>query len=392
MRAARLQTNDLGRADHFFGALLSKENIKDAEMPQDSGSFKSPQINGGPISIRSDAKNRFSDPPAPPPQQPLPEKPDVTRSSPSDPSPPSLKRGATERARSGTSMSPTSDESTSQIVSLVEALASAKKEIDSQSARMRDLEEMLHKERRARELAEELAKQLEQQSSLAKINVDGGSSAESSILDDTFEPPCETAESTPISRIRRTKSPSRNSESPKKSDLQPNPVDTTAIGTSTTLLEQRMETMLIEMQQLRENMETFKKRAETAEAERDRHRKTLAEMVEKIRSEESARRSSSTERAPSPSGGLDKAQPSRSSGALGDTFGALQKAGLANGNTSARNVEAARMAAGTLSMPPGVQDQRLYHATPYASMLGVVLIGMGLMAYLNGWQPPKSDG
>jgi hypothetical protein len=153
-----------------------------------------------------------------------------------------------------------------------------------------------------------------------------------------------------------------------------------------------METMLIEMQQLRENMETFKKRAETAEAERDRHRKTLAEMVEKIRSEESARRSSSTERAPSPSGGLDKAQPGRSSGALGDTFGPLQKAGLANGNTSARNVEAARMAAGTLSMPPGVQDQRLYHATPYASMLGVVLIGMGLMAYLNGWQPPKSDG
>jgi hypothetical protein len=28
----------------------------------------------------------------------------------------------------------------------------------------------------------------------------------------------------------------------------------------------------------------------------------------------------------------------------------------------------------------------LQQSTPYASMLGVVLLGVGLMAYLNGWQ------
>ena len=225
MRAARLQTNDLGRADNFFGALLSKESIKDAEKPQASESFKSPQSNGGSISVRSDAKNRFSDPPAPPPQQPLPEKPDVTRSSPSDPSPPSLKRGTTERARSGTGLSPTSEESSSQILTLVEALASAKKEIDSQSARMRDLEEMLQKERQARELAEELAKQLELQSSLSKANGHGESSTDGSILNDTFEPPSDKVESAPISLVRRAKSPLHIAESLKKSDLQPTPLD-----------------------------------------------------------------------------------------------------------------------------------------------------------------------
>ena len=397
MRAARLQTNDLGRADNFFGALLSKENIKDAEKPQASESFKSPQSNGGSISIRSDAKNRFSDPPAPPPQQPLPEKPDVTRSSPSDPSPPSLKRGSTERARPGTGISPTSEESSSQILSLVEALASAKKEIDSQSARMRDLEEMLQKERHARELAEGLAKQLELQSSLSKANGHGESSTDGSILDDTFEPPSDKVESTPISLVRRTKSPLHSPES-SKSVLQPTPsvdkaVDINAIDTSTEVLEQRMETMLIEMHQLRENMDAFKKRAETAEAERDQDRKTLAEMVEKIRSEESAKRSSSKERASLPATILGQDESSNRTGALSDALSPLlQKAGLANGNTSSRKVDASRIPAGTLSMPPGVQDQRLYQATPYASMLGVVLIGMGLMAYINGWQPPKSDG
>lgn len=397
MRTARLQTNDLGRADHFFGALLSKENIKDSEKLPSIESFKPSQINGGSLSLRSEAKNRFSDPPAPPPQQPLPEKPDVTRSSPSDPSPPFLKRGSTERPRSGTSVSPTSEDSSSQILSLVEALASAKRELDSQSARMRDLEEMLQKERQARELAEELARQLEQQSSLAKVNGQSESSAEGSIPEDTLESLSDETGSTPASLIQTTEPLSPKPNPADSGDVQPSAstskdVDTNGISSSTTLLEQRVETMLVEMQQLRDNMELFKKRAEVAEDARDQDRKTLAEMVEKIRSEESARRSSSTERARSPSGDMARDQPSSNSGALSDTLGPLlQKAGFSNGDTSARKAEARRIAAGTLSMPPGTQDQRLYHATPYASMLGVVLIGMGLMAYLNGWQPPKSD-
>lgn len=396
MRAARLQTSDLGRADLFFGALLSKENVKDAEKLPAIEAFK-PQINGGSLSLKTDAKSRFSEPPAPPPQQPLPEKPDAPRSSPSDPSPPPLKRANTERPRSGTTSSPISEESTSQILSLVEALASAKKEISSQSARMRDLELMLQKERQARELAEQLAKQLELQSSRASINHHDESRAGESIVEEAFGPSTDRIETKPTVLGQRSKSPTLNHEFPTTDDQEQNTsigkdVDTGAISTSTSVLEQRMETMLIEMQQLKEHLELFKKRAETAEAERDVNRKTLAEMVEKIRSKDPARGSSSPESAPLPAGDMAQDLPSNSSGTINDVLGLmLEKPGPAKENTAAEKAKAIKTTAGTLTVPPGAQDDRLYQVTPYASMLGVVLIGMGLMAYLNGWQSPKVD-
>jgi len=66
---------------------------------------------------------------------------------------------------------------------------------------------------------------------------------------------------------------------------------------------------------------------------------------------------------------------------------------LANGSASTRahDLDSGQAAVGTLSkLNPG-HDALLYNTTPYASMIGVVLIGMGLMAYLNGWQQPKVD-
>jgi hypothetical protein len=382
MRTARLQSNDLGRADHFFGELLFKDSIKDVEKPPAIESTKAPQANGGSLSVRTDAKTRFSDPPAPPPQQPLPEKPDVARTHPFDPSSPSLKRSNTERPRSGPNTSPIRQEPTSQIASLVEALTSAKKEIDSQSARMRDLEEMLQKERQARELAEELAKRLELQSSEGKTN--GHVKAEGSVIEEAFEPPSEISEEATTLT---------NGESIELELAESKEVDTKAISASTSLLEHQMGTMLVEMQQLRADMEAFKQRAETAEAERDAGRKTLAEMVQKIRSEESTGRSSSTERAWSSAKGLGSDLLNNSNAVNSKLGPLLQKVGIANGSivSPEETGEQRKLAAGTLSRPPGGHDPLLYHATPYASMLGVVLIGMGLMAYLNGWQPPKVD-
>ena len=165
-----------------------------------------------------------------------------------------------------------------------------------------------------------------------------------------------------------------------------------SISDSTSLLEKRLETMLVDMQELRDQMESFKHRAETAEAERDSSRKTLAEMVEKIRSDELERKSSSTERGRSVNGRhiTTKGLVDGTADGLNSTLAPLlEKAGLANGH--AEDPGKRRPAAGTLSRPPGSRDSLLYHTTPYASMIGVALIGMGLMAYLNGWQPPKGD-
>lgn len=378
MRVARLQSNDLGRADHFFGALLTKDNVKEAEKPL-NGDNKGQHMNGGSLSLRTEAKTRFSDPPAPPPQQPLPEKPDIARSHPFDPSSPSsLKRSNTEKARPAVNVSPIRQESTSQILSLVEALASAKKELDVQSARMRDLEDMLQQERQARQLAEEVAKRLEAQPLLPIANGHATAGADPSILEDAFEPPLEISANT------------INKDTMVSETLKD--IDTKSISDSTLLLEQRLEKMAIEMQNMKENMESFRLRAEVAEAERDNTQSTLAQMVEKIRLNEEAQ-TLFAEESSSSLGGLLTALP-QANGERKSLKGVLgEKAGLANGNVtnSQEQSKLDQRHTGTLSRPPGGHDPILYHTGPYASMIGVVLIGMGLMAYLNGWQPPKAD-
>lgn len=187
---ARLQTIDLGRADNFLGSMVGKDDLKENERVPIIDPPKAPQVNGSALPFRTDAKPRFSDPPAPPPQQPLPEKPDVARSAhPFEPSSPSLKRSNTERPRSVPNASPIRQEPSSQIIKLAEDLANARKELDVQSARMRDLEEMLQKERQAREVAEDLAKRLELQSE-AKTNGHAKSN-EGSVMEDAFEPPAD---------------------------------------------------------------------------------------------------------------------------------------------------------------------------------------------------------
>lgn len=372
MRSARLQTNDLGRADHFFGSLLSRENVKETDNPSSVEPIKAAQANGASLPFR-DPKPRFSDPPAPPPQQPLPEKPDVARPLNFDPTTPSLKRSNTERPRSVPSVSPIRQEPASQIVSLVEALASAKKEIDTQSARMRDLEEMLQKERQARELAEEVAKRFELQSSDPKANGFAKSGFVESIIEEAFEPPSEASE---LAGSHESKTG--------------NSLDPITLDASTSQLERRLESMVADMQQMKVQLESFKHRAETAEAERDTDRKTLVEMVEKIRVDESSRRSSSTERARSPDHKADN-------GSGSSIFGNLETLPEEDDSTNAKLVRSLEQSkpgqpvAGTLTKSENGHARLLYHATPYASMLGVVLLGMGLMAYLNEWQPPKVD-
>lgn len=370
MRVARLQTINLGRADNFLGSMVTKDDLNENERVPIIDAPKPPQVNGSALPFRTDAKPRFSDPPAPPPQQPLPEKPDVVRASHAyEPSSPSLKRSNTERPRSVPNASPVRQESSSQIIKLAEDLANARKELDAQSVRMRDLEEMLEKEKHARGLAEDLAKRLELQS---EANTNGNAKGtEASIMEEAFEPPLETVE-------------------PK--DIEPvETVDPNAISDSSLLLEKRIETMLVDMQELKDQMEAFKTRAETAESERDSDRKTLAEMVEKIRADE-ARRIASTERDTSPkkdnvpSHDLSNGHIEGLNSSLSPL---LQKAGLANGNSLIEDPD--RPSTSTISRSPGGHDPLLYHATPYASMLGVVFIGMGLMAYLNGWQQPKVD-
>jgi hypothetical protein len=373
MRTARLQNADLVRADTFFGGLLSKDNVKELDRSSILDGSKATQVNGSGLSFRAEGKARFTDPPAPPPQQPLPEKPDVARPHGFDPASPtaSLRRSNTEKAKAITNGSPIRQEVSSQIITLVEALASAKKEIDTQSARMRDLEDMLQKERQARESAEEVAKRLEHQTPDSGLNGSAKGGNEGSVIEDAFNPPSDDA-----------------TQQKSKTDTV---VDAKGITDSSLLLEKRLEGMLLEMQELRSQMESFKKRAETAEAERDADRKTLAEMVEKIRSGDLKRASSSEQSKSATKSTNDK----HVNGSANSTDAALQqltqKPGLQSHKSENGDAGGPLKNALQASKSSGGHDPFLYHSTPYASMVGVVLIGMGLMAYLNGWQPPKLD-
>lgn len=367
MRQAKVQNNDLSRTELFLDTLVSQELFKEEEKPEEP--IKSLQPNG--VSFKIDAKPRFSDPPAPPPQQPLPEKPDAPRVQTSETS---LKRSNTERPRSATSTSPIKQESSSQIITLIESLESAKREINEQSERVRNLERLLHEEREARQAAEDLVKRLEEESTRIHVN---GFAKSGSIVEEAFEPPKEVGPedvglaSTVTEEVKLSTSSAENVEA------------------STNILHEKLELMMVEMREMKSQMETYRQRAETAETERDDGRKSLAEMVEKIRADEQARQETA-ERAKA---ALAASTAATSLAAEADK----QVEGLPlatkdigqNGTISTPHTDKPPESKPTIALQhyPGAQDKRLLeHSAPYASMIGVVLLGMGLMAYMNGWQ------
>lgn len=384
MKIAKLQTNDLSRTGEFFDTLLSKSDLKDFNKVNTSDGSKQPYMNG---SLSS--KSRFSDPPAPPPSQPLPEKPDMARSHAHPSDSPSLKRSTTERPRSFTNGSPVRQEQTSQVLTLVEALASARKEIDIQGARMRDLECMLQREREARETAEELAKRLEQESAESRANglTFAGNNSENapsgtsgSTLEDAFDPPIEALEDEVSESIGVAVT----------KDSVPTIEETEA---STSLLQQRLNFLVVEMNEMKQHMEAYKRRAENAEAERDAERLSLAEMIQKARETEEETHRQSTRRDRSRSGTVtsrshSSADVDGSDGKSSSLAPALQPTLEKNSLSSDSETPTTTLLAGSPPCPgaTGSKDQLVYQAAPYASILGVVGLGLILMTYLNGWQ------
>lgn len=384
MRNARQQAQDLSRTSKFLDALLSNDDIKNQDKVEAPDGPKPVVVNGNSLSFRSDTKARFSDPPAPPPQQPLPEKPDAARS---QPDAPSLKRATTEKPKIGQSGgSPVRQDNLSQIIQLTEALNSAKREIENQTAKMRDLEEMLQKERAAREAAEEAAKQLEGDAH-SRINGTAKPHIEDITLQEAFEPAAGHAgdDTKEVSEEKAT-DPNRVLSDPEQDARQIS-------------LQSKMDRMLSEMTQLRDQVDLYKKQAEQATSERDADRKTLAEMIRQIRQrDEEAIKAATAARARtrSRSNGRERAStiasrdPSRGRSAAdrGDTSLDRISEDLDDKPTLSR--------ANTITPTPrspstrALSDQALRETLPYASMIGVVLIGMGLMAYINGWQPQPS--
>lgn len=371
MRQAKQQSQDLRQTDDFLTTIM-KPGYMEKERAKHSQPEINPsrQVNGRPKMPRVDSFSRFSDPPAPPPQQPLPEKPDALPRNGVDLMSP-LKRSETEKPKPPSNHSPASRES-SQILSLVDALSSAKRELDSQGARVKELETLLLQERTARESAEARARDLETRP--------GEPSRESEVTA-AFEPPSEANhEDTAVPREQERSMDLDVSAPARMTDVTSKEPAPTVDGHATQL-QHRLETLVGEMEEMRQQVAVFKDRAYKAEDESVKARKSLAEMIETLRRERSkngeAVGNQSAHGAEDHAGGWGAA-----SSCLEEHSRAKDSVGHVMMNPRTKEAEDA-----TTTFAAGQGKQSFAEqSSPYASMLGVVLLGVGLMAYLNGWQ------
>ncbi|EKG11706.1 hypothetical protein MPH_11199 [Macrophomina phaseolina MS6] len=362
MKQARQQSQELQRTGQYIESLLASDPKKE------SNKTSSPMTKHSPL--KSDIKARFSDPPAPPPSQPLPEKPDAAQ--------PSLRRSETEKPKSAPNVNAAKGDTNLQISTLVEALNNAKKEFDVQSVRLKELEDLLAQERLARESAEERAQRLEseRQKDMAgeytEIHTNGISDTASE------EPFAPTTEDTIV--------------------IEPPQAAETDVSTSQ--LQQRIESMVAEMERMRSEMESYKQRAEKAESESAKDRQTLAEMIESIRKQDA----NHTRVSQAGALDIDQAQDrvvdfdgskdimSKNGSAADKLFGAsagVREAIVQNGRAVHHDQNILSKDNGShalVTKSPG--GEQLAHVGPYASMVGVVVLGLSIMAYINGWQKP----
>lgn len=359
MKAAKQQSQELQQAHQYINAILSAEPKKEPAKQSPANSVKISPIKD--INLKA----RFSEPPAPPPQQPLPEKPSNASS---------IKRSDTERPKA---VSPV--RSDAQMSTLTEALNNAKKEIETQSSRLRDLESLLSEERRAREDAEERANRLERESIKEP------------------EDPAEAEEDT--READETVLEAGNDAGLDNDDVSPT-VDTTA------RLQHRLETMMLEMNEMKQQMERYRERAEAAESDR----KSLAEMIENIR-KDNAKSSSGSGRRRSRSGS-EGARDVRSPGADGsgedndaeegeiviikdrnvdedNTTTVSRKVSQQNGHIGDGEAKESSKPSNALSVQRHSSADLMYHGGPVGAIVTVVAIGVAVMAMLN--QYPKAE-
>ncbi|WEW60543.1 hypothetical protein PRK78_006030 [Emydomyces testavorans] len=367
MKQAKYHTQDLSKTNDFMSHLVSRDGLeKERTKPSPIDvSLSGRQLNGRPKVHRNDSHGRFSEPPAPPPQQPLPEKPDVASRFNPQAIACSLKRNDTEKPRSPAN----SVRESSQILSLIEALASAKKELDLQGTRVRELEDLLRYERIARETAEERARKLESE----RPEPIGEASLEAQAVkddnDESITTVVETLDDTEAKALEVTESH----------------CEATTLDSPSKELQLRLDTLMAEMDEMRKEVDKYKNSAERAEREASQSRKSLAEMIEQVRrerAEEAAKKPAASE---GTSSDVPRQEPSYEADGEpldGNILDALSMRCRPLSTSRIQELERAATAFAKQRQRPGMFE----HSAPYASMIGVVLLGVGLMAYLNGWQ------
>lgn len=343
-------------------------------------------------SMKDNLKARFSEPPAPPPQAPLPEKPDVGSQRSiaginTGFSPISFGRNDTEKAKFGSNSpvhaaslpSPEVPASAAQIANLVDALTKAKQEVEVQSIRLREVEDALVQEKVKREDAEEKAKRLEKDRTLLDAH-------------HLQPPPSPAAEesSTPIED---------ESQEDKLEELE---------QTENEKLQERLDTLLAEFNCFKIMAEQWRQDKVLAEKERDlerKERKSLAELVEHLRTQEAeraekekkseAKRGRRRSRSASANGSatktVDGAEETDSKDSKNDDK--TSASGSKDVETNGHPVVHQAHAKGSDQSDTQELVRRgnyMTHTAPFISAFSVVVLGVAIMALVNKMQRGES--
>ena len=178
--------------------------------------------------------------------------------------------------------------------------------------------------------------------------------------------------------------------------------------------QKKIEEMMAELKAAKEEIESYKKRVRTAEEEGEQSRRTLSEMVAKIRADEERRKKERKERSvqteKKPEGVVIQAPTMVSCGVQAGVVvlesdgcgGVVMAEGAFVGNGNGNGV--VKMANGTMGVKVKSREQSPHRpqttelirlnggrglvkeSMPYVSIVGVVIIGVGIMAILNTWQ------
>ena len=250
------------------------------------------------------------------------------------------------------------------IQSLLGELARARKEVETNTARIQDLEDALKKERAVREAAEDKAARLEKNATRLAPGTRKSRELAS-----------------PSDECGESKKEVGSSQTVKGQEEKDRDIAADSATRAAAELQQRMEEILRELETVKSDMLSYRMRAQAAELradaaekERDSDKKSLFETIRAIRNEEGER--------------LRRARESGSQTDDADTTDSATQVAI----------EGKRRA----SAPPGIRSDsaltvtrlrkeqtlllRKQSGAPYASLLGVVVIGVGLMAIINNWQ------
>ena len=406
LHLAKQQAQELQRTQELFDHLLNLEvvrkepDIKTAEVVESAG--HSPIIDSG-VALEASQFQSMPHHPLPPPAKHITIVPEndilqedviapVNNISPPSPVAPPPKQ----------SPKSTIAEPPQHLFSLITQLRDARSELEAKSAKVRDLEDLLRKEREAREMVEA---QLEKASHITSHSLGSDREDIEDIPDDIS---VAGSEATVVASGDTLDEGDHSQEEEAKSAA-------TAAAEAATMWQKRVEAMMAELQTAKAEIERYKKRVRTAEEEGEQSRRTLMEMIAKIRADEEKRQrkemremSVQTEKKNSDGPAKNKLMMVScgvQAGLAGDTLANGSEVLDAIGNGTMNFPDGASMIRGEKHLqgcyrdcqqqfqnsPTGMvktEEKRsmMKESVPYVSIVGVVVIGVSIMAILNNWQ------